>query len=538
MYFTEKLLSAASVQGLCEYPYAELAMAERDLLVSEFHDTLPGTTIAPVEAGATHTMGHGLEILSRLRMRGFMALLSGQPKAKEGEIPLFLYNPHPYPITGIFACEFMPAAQNWSTDFRNVTIVHQNGRIVPSQEEKEHCNMNLDWRKRVVFRATLQPSGITRFDCTLEPRSCVKKDGPNTGTAIRVETQDMTVEINTATGLLDQYRVGGRSFLNPGALASVILDDNADPWHMNAHHYGPEIGRFRLMTPEETADYLHHLDGPLPAVRIVEDGPIRTVVEALFCWNRSVLVQTYRLPKCGTKIEIEQRIFWNERDEIMKLEIPTTITEGRYLGQGMYAYSELPQDGTECVSQRWCGIFDRENGVTVVNSGTYGSHCKDGTMYLSLLRAPAYSAHPIEDRPLLDTTRFIPRVDQGEHVYTFVLCAGNAAERLERINMEAQQFNEAPYALNVFPSGFGKEPSTFFVLSDPTVLITAKYRDPNSGQLILRLWNPTEVEKTIQVSSAVLGCSVQLTLPAFRFQTYTVKEHRLVAVDPVSYCEI
>lgn len=535
LYLTEKLLSTASIQGLCEYPYKEFAAAERDLLISEFHDTLPGTTIAPVEAGVVHTLGHGLEIVSRLRMYGFMALLAGQPKAKEGELPLFLYNPHPYPVTGVFSCELMPAEQNWSTGFRNVTIVRQNGRIVPSQEEKEHCNINLDWRKRIVFRATLQPSGITRFDCTLEPRPCVKKNGLGPDAAIRVETQDMLVEINTATGLLEQYRVGERSFLRPGALASVILDDNADPWHMNAHHYGPEIGRFRLMTQEEAADYLHHPDEPLPAVRIVEDGPVRTVVEALFCWNRSVLVQTYRLPKQGTQVELEQRIFWNERDAIMKLEVPTLIADGRYLGQGMYSHSELPQDGTECASQRWCGMFGQEDGLTMVNSGTYGSHCMDGTIYISLLRAPAYSAHPIEDRPLLDTTRFVPRVDQGEHVYTFVLCGGKAAERLERIDMEAQQFNEAPYALNVFPSGLGQKPVPFLLISDPTVLVTAAYREPSQGKLVLRLWNPTASEKKVQVTSAAMAFTVQITIPAFRFQTYVINETQgLLLVEPVN----
>lgn len=538
LYFTEKLLSVASLQNLCQYPYTELAEAERDLLISEFHDTLPGTTVAPVEAGATHTLGHGLDIISRLRIRGFMALLSGQPKANSGEIPLFLYNPHPYPITGIFSCEFMPAEQNWSTEFRNVTIVRQNGQVIPSQEEKENCNMSLDWRKRVVFQATLQPSGITRFDCTLEPQPCVKKREQEIGKSINFKTAEMTVEINTTTGLIDRYQVGNSSFLNPGALASVILDDDADPWHMGEHHYGPEIGRFRLMTPEETATYFNHPGGTLPAVRIVEDGPVRTVVEAVFCWNRSVLVQSYRLPKQGTQIEIEQRIFWNERDVIMKLEVPTLIADGHYRGQGMYSFSELPQDGTECVSQRWCGLFGENDSLTLINSGTYGSHYKDGAMYVSLLRAPAYSAHPIEVRPLLDTTRFIPRTDQGEHIFTFLLCGGATAQRLEAVNMEAQQFNEAPYALNVFPSGMGKKPAMFLTLSDPTILLTAAYRDQDSGKLVLRLWNPSETTKTFQAFSDALNFSVNITLPTYRVQTYIVNEHGLIAVDPVSLSEI
>ena len=113
LFAAEKLLTAASAQGLIAYPSMQLQEAERDLLFAEFHDILPGTTIKKGESDSICTLHHGLAIVSDLQMKGVMALLSGQPKAKTEQTPVFLYNPHPYPVTGDFTFEVMPADQNW-----------------------------------------------------------------------------------------------------------------------------------------------------------------------------------------------------------------------------------------------------------------------------------------------------------------------------------------------------------------------------------------------------------------------------------------
>ena len=125
-------------------------------------------------------------------------------------------------------------------------------------------------------------------------------------------------------------------------------------------------------------------------------------------------MQTFCIPITGCSFEITQDISWNEADTMLKLEIPTTIS-GQYLGQGIFGSGELPQDGTDCVSQKWCGRFDAEHAPTICISGTYGSHCVGNTVFLSLFRASAYAAHPIGERKLVHEERFIPRMDQGEH---------------------------------------------------------------------------------------------------------------------------
>jgi len=164
---TEKMVTTAALQGLTDYPRADLATAERDLVFSEFHDILPGSSIQPVEDMSLRGMDHGLEILSRVKARAFFALASGQPKAREGEIPVLVYNPHPFKVKAVVECEFQLPDQNHSGTFVNFAA-HQNGKPLPSQVEKELSNIALDWRKRLAFTAELQPSQMNRFDCLPE----------------------------------------------------------------------------------------------------------------------------------------------------------------------------------------------------------------------------------------------------------------------------------------------------------------------------------------------------------------------------------
>ena len=49
LFSAEKMLAAAALNGRLAYPHQELAQAQRDLLLAEFHDILPGSSIQPVE---------------------------------------------------------------------------------------------------------------------------------------------------------------------------------------------------------------------------------------------------------------------------------------------------------------------------------------------------------------------------------------------------------------------------------------------------------------------------------------------------------
>ena len=100
-----------------KYPARAVHEAVKDLLFAEFHDALPGSGTQLVEEDTLRLLDHGLEIMSREKMKAGIALTAGEKAIEDGTSCVFIYNPHPYEITGQFAFEAGLPKQNWEDVF-------------------------------------------------------------------------------------------------------------------------------------------------------------------------------------------------------------------------------------------------------------------------------------------------------------------------------------------------------------------------------------------------------------------------------------
>lgn len=525
LYMTEKMASAASMQGLMDYPDEELREALRDLATSEFHDILPGSSIQPVEESALRLLYHGLELVSRVKTRALFALCSGQPKAAEDHIPVMIYNPHPFPVTGAFECEFQLADVHFEEQF-TVPVILKDGRPIPCQVEKEHSNLSLDWRKRAIFHAELPPGQVSRFDSTFELRKTrpVPETKPENG-KLTLKTDDLEVVINCTTGLVDKYAVAGRDMVKPSACLPIVMKDNQDPWGMLVRGFPEQAGEFTLMSPEESAAFAAVDGQTLEPVRVIEDGPVRWVVETSMKYGGSAILQTYRVPKQGAEVEVEVRVHWNEKDRLLKWSVPVEFSATKYVGQHAFGVQQLPGNGDEAVAQRWVAAVSEEDGVAVTcaNDGTYGSDFRDGAMRMTLMRSPAYCAHPIMERPVVPQDRYTPRIDQGERIFRFWLNGGDGETRLSRIDREAAAHNEKPYALSFFPCGEGEMPKPAAQLDDDVVQMTAFKRTESGEGYAVRLFEPTGTPRATTLTVPALGVTQAVSLGGFEVKTFVVE---------------
>jgi alpha-mannosidase len=327
----------------------------------------------------------------------------------------------------------------------------------------------------------------------------------------------MTARISTVSGLLESWRIAGEEMVQLGALRPLVIADSDDPWEMHAISFREVVGRFELASPAEAARVSGLRTAVPAAVRVIEDGPVQTVVEAVFEYGVSRLLLTYRLPKRGTEIGIEARVFWNEKGKMLKLSVPVAFG-GALHGQVAYGRQQLPSNGNEAVSQKWLAVVDDESGraLTCITEGTYASDYADGELRLTLLRSPAYSGHPIGDRPVVPQDRFLPRIDQGERIFRFWLNGGKASERLAVIDREALAANEAPFALSFFPNGSGKALAPAVSLQgSSTVLLTAlKPADDGDGYTV-RLFESCGRAAVCRLSIPSLDVDQELALQPF-----------------------
>ncbi|MGZ5497808.1 MAG: glycoside hydrolase family 38 N-terminal domain-containing protein [Candidatus Aminicenantales bacterium] len=535
LYSAEKMVTTAWLQGLMRYPEAALEEVLRDLAFVEFHDILPGSAIPAGEDGALRMIGHGLETLSRLKARAFFALAAGEPKAAADEIPIFVFNPHACAVKALVECEFEP----WEPNFEKThwaPRVYARGKALPSQAEKEESNISLEWRKRVVFEAELAPGRLNRFSCRLERATgkpearVVDKDG-----FITVKTADLTAAVNLRTGLLDVYNAGGIDFLEPGAFSALVIRDNADPWGMKVRSFRAVAGSFAAATPEQAARFSGIREGGLEPIRVIEDGEVRTVVEAILAHGDSRIVLSYKIPKHGSEIEIDVRVFWAERDMMLKLGLAPKLRAARFMGQVAYGADELPSNGDEAVAQKWLALVSETDkaALTVVNDGVYGSDWDGVELRQSLLRSPAYAADTWEDRLAVARDRFIPRQDTGERSFRFWLRGGPLEGRMEAIDREALAHNETPYVLAYFPPGGGKRADAGVVVDGAAVEVTAFKRSEDGRDVVIRLFEPTGRPRRATVKLPALGARTAVRFKGFEIKTlrYNRRSGRFVETD-------
>ncbi|MCP4725376.1 MAG: alpha-mannosidase [bacterium] len=528
-YMTEKMLTNAVTQGLMEYPRDDLRLALEDMLFSEFHDSLPGTSISEVEPYIVQRLDHGLEIISRLRAQAFFGLLSGEAVAEAEDFPVFIYNPHPYKIFQTVLCEFQPPEPNQNeVVFLLPELKDMDGNKVTYQLEKESCNILCDQRKRIVFNAELNASSMTRFSCRLNKVEINKiRIDPEIETGLHFKNGDCQIEIDPDTGLVEKYIVDGVNYLKTGSFKLLVVKDSPDPWGMKVRSFRDVEGDFRLMDKNESAVFAGVPASELEPVRVIEDGSVRTIVEALFKYNSSSLCMRYTIPKAGSEIEIELRVYFQEKDKMLKLSVPSIFESSKCVGQVAYGVEEFTRDAEEHVAQKWLALIspDEKNALSIINSNTYGFDHNEGELRLSLIRSAGYAAHPVEGKKhIMRDDRFEPRIDQGESVFRFWLNAGNAVERREKIDGEALFKNEEPMVLCCYPSGVGKKAEKGVQLSDNIVQLNALKIAENKNWLIIRLFEPTGKERSTQVTILALDMSFNVEMSPFEIKT--------IAVDP------
>jgi alpha-mannosidase len=518
LYVTEKMCVAAAIQKGMPYPKEVLLEAGRDLLFSEFHDALPGSGSQLVEEDTLQVIDHGLYILSKEKMKAFIELSEGEESVEDGTSVVLAYNPHPFPVSDVFSFECGLPKQNWDSTFY-VPKAYLNGILLPTQSEMESSHFCIDWRKKVTVQAELAPMSMSRFLIRFKPVENRPIFAPISHMPDFVfDNGEMRVVVNTSTGLMDSYSVNGQEHLNPGSFELATYDDTCNSWGLGT----PEshaARRFALLTPHEGSAFSGLYDQVVPSVRVIEDGEVRTVVEAVFGLHHSFAYQRYLLPRRGTDFEVETGVYWNEKDMYLKLEIPTAMEKGAYRGQIPFAWEELSQN-SEVVSQKWCGVHDGEHQLAVINDCVYGSSFHKGVIGITLLRSAGYSAADGHYEKTLREVRHTVRMEQGERLYRFRVTAGRRHEVDAGLSPKALVFNEKPYALAINPPGRGEKCLPMMIVEGSRVMVSALKQAEDGNGYILRLYESMGEAAEVRIRIPCLYIDETLAFAPFEIRTF------------------
>ena len=358
---------------------------------------------------------------------------------------------------------------------------------------------------------------MSRIDVHFRPTEKRPTYEPLTGASYDFDNGRMQVKIDLLTGLIDELTVDGKQILGCDSLQLVAYEDSFNPWGLQR---GPRRRRaFRLMTDTEATAY-SALKFMTPPIRIIEDGPIRTVIEALFTMDGSNACVRYMLPKQGAEFDVEAIVNWNEKEMLLKLEATQTLQDPDFLGQIAFGAEKLYKD-EEVVAQRWLALCDGQSVLTVMADGSYGASLCGERLGLTVLRSPAHSAAHCKDLRTLTETRFTPRMEQGERAFRWRFGAGDPS-LLNGLTARAQMVNEAPYVMSFNPSGAGETPEKALLIDNPAVTVSALKRAESGEGYILRVYESDGAAQTARVTLPALGIEENILLRPYEIATFAI----------------
>jgi len=404
------------------YPRGTFGRLWRTLLFNQFHDTLGGTSLESACIDSERELGgviHGAELELNAAIRHLARTLAPSPVPKDAVMLLVNTNGQP--------AWLLMEAEPWVD--KDVTsrriVVDEEGTSIPFQYADPHGKTT--GLQRIAFSVELPPYGwrILRFsvDDNGVQAPPVSFGAP---TEDRVfETAGYRAEIGPDGAIASLRGAGGQEIFTAPGHRAILVEDLSDTWS-----HGPKS--FGVTGREMTLD----------RVRLIEDGPVRKVVEVTAHAGASRMTTAVHLPRDGSlPVELRVRLDWRDQRTLLRLAYPLGATAMECEVPG--GWIERQMDGTEVPALRWIRATGGGRETALVNDAKYSFAGSDGTVYVTAVRSPVFAHHdPI---PLEDGARY-RFMDQGEQAFTFVIASGTSVSRKDAVTL-AETLNKPPVVM-------------------------------------------------------------------------------------------
>jgi alpha-mannosidase len=496
----ETISLAASLGVGHQYPAQEYEAAWRKVLFNQFHDIMAGTALLTAYRDARDQMGTACDTAQSNMVEALEALARRVDTRAVKEGAVFAFNPLPWPRKALveFHTERNPSLNPWvQTPAGTIPITHletKDGQKVPMQLRPAD-SMTQIW-PRLSAWVDLPACGYKVFEIAH-------------GTPPETEAYSTLFSVNDkGFGISSLKSSDGRELLS-GPVGLVVIGDPSDTWAHGIDRFRQEMGRPQFLSSQQ-----------------IEDGPVTRVTRQRAKWNNSEIILDIAQFKAIDAIELRCVINWNEREQILKLEIPTALSSPRVFAKVAGASIERPPSGEEEPYQDWVAVQGKlgaeDYTVGLINNSTYSYDCLQGLLRTILIRSAPFARHDPHQVPHNDNNAW---QDQGRQERRFWLVRGRGAFtalELDRIADEMQ--TPAEYVMDSAHEGTEPWERSFFRISPGTVTATALKRAEAEGDgVIVRVQEHAGRVTEFTLESPALGLSHSAQLKPWEIRTFLVK---------------
>lgn len=440
-----ELLSVLA-QGRLPYPAQEMDGMWKTILLNQFHDILPGSSIHEVYE-VTKREYEALERqISALRGERLAALAAPSDAVT-------VFNTKGFASDEAVCLGQLDAA----------ALVDADGARYPVQQTAEGA---------VAFLPALPAKGWRAYSVSNQPEPCAAPFA--LADDHHLETHYYTVELDE-NGLLSRLydKENRREVLRPGQRGNLMrmYEDKPiyyDNWDIDIYY---------------TEKYWDVTE--LTSLRWTDVGAVSATLELERCVSSSLIRQKIRFYANSRRIDFETYVDWHEHQHLLKVHFPVDVhtDEATFeiqfgnLKRKVHTNTSWDVARFESCGQKWMDLSEGHYGVSLLNDCKYGHSVKDGCIGLTLIKSG------IEPNP---TT------DQEEHFFTYALYPHAEGWQQAGTVREAYRLNQP--ALSVRGGQAGTEYSLASVQPANVILETVKQAEDGNG-VIVRLYE-TENART------------------------------------------
>ena len=375
------------------YPAKDLERLWKVVLLNQFHDIIPGSSVREVYEESARDYDRVREEGGAIVERSLKAI-AARLDTTGMQQPLAVFHNSSVPS--------------------QVEVAWPQGRAPKSLqigEERLPVQLVEEFGERKLLFRTPEPAlgavaigDLGTKSPTLHPRI---KAAPR-----RLENAEFSVRFD-ANGNVTSVRTlddGPVEFVARGEAANVFQLFEDHPLFWDAW----DVEVFNLEAGEDQTK--------CESIELVEEGPVRAAIEVVRKIGSSLLKQRISVgPTPG--VRFDTWVDWREENKMLKVAFPVAVNAGRATYEIQFGHVERPTHNNtswdiaqfEVCAQKWVDLSEGGHGVALLNDCKYGHDVKGNVLRQTLLRAPK-SPDPVCD---IGVHRFtyvlLPHYDQIQH---------------------------------------------------------------------------------------------------------------------------
>jgi alpha-mannosidase len=448
----ERAIVDAEIAALLEgtHPREQLEQLWQTLLLHEFHDILPGSSIRSVYEAAEKTLASALENARSLRDRSL------RRHSDSSELTIWNLQLDERPLR----VEIADASQA-STIF---VATHEEIFSQPTAD-----NTLLLAAPQIL----VPPFGSVSL--RRDDRKPGRQGGKLRGSDSELENDLLKVVIDadgTIASLFDKEH-DRETLLDRANQLWFFIDipRQFEAWDIDASY--PSEGT-ELVASEPP--------------KLIESGPIRASIRVTRAVEDIRIVQDYRLYDDERLLEIRTRAQWYGRRRLLRALFPLRIRS--HQGWTETAFGAVPRSTHQNTSweeakfevpgHRWADLSEPAYGVSLLTDSKYGYSIRGNVIGLSLLRSPIYPD---------------PFADEGDHEFIYALYP-HAGDWRNGTVRAARNLNSSLCSILPVPEKSGQQDSSSgslvasIRLTKGRLELSALKKAEDSDSVILRLYEP------------------------------------------------